>query len=261
MRVLVLPRSLSCMGAGSVLRRRAMSGTYPEAGGVPHAQRVRGQWPRTLCDGRTSGRDDLEGHVGRDLRVQADGDAVRADRLDRAAHLDAPLVDGRAAGSGDRRRDVGRRDGAEEAAGVAGLGDQLDRGALELRLDLTSGVEVGELAGLPSAADGVDLLLPALGPREREATRHEVVAAVAVLDLDDVAGGAEPRHLLGENQLHGVLSPSQRAVEVYGSSAISRAFLMAVATSRWWRGQLPVTRRARILPRSEMYFRSSEVSL
>ena len=34
---------------------------------------------------------------------------------------------------------------------------------------------------------------------------------------------------------------------VYGSSAISRAFLIAVATSRWCRVQFPVTRRARVV--------------
>jgi hypothetical protein len=50
-------------------------------------------------------------------------------------------------------------------------------------------------------------------------------------------------------------------VLVYGSIAISRAFLMAVATSRWCWVQLPVTRLALILPRSEMNFRSRPVSL
>src|SRR3972149_3333264 len=47
----------------------------------------------------------------------------------------------------------------------------------------------------------------------------------------------------------------------YGSSAISRALRMAIATWRWCWVQLPVTRRARILARSDMYLRSTATSL
>ena len=54
---------------------------------------------------------------------------------------------------------------------------------------------------------------------------------------------------------------TQRAVEAYGSSATSRAFLMAMATLRCSCTESPVTRRARILPRSEMNFRRVAVSL
>src|SRR3569833_2960334 len=49
---------------------------------------------------------DLEVDLRADLRVEADGDAVGADRLDRVGHLDAPLVQLRAAG------DTGRLFGA-----------------------------------------------------------------------------------------------------------------------------------------------------
>ena len=105
-----------------------------------------------------------------------------------------------------------------------------------------------------------DLLLGALGPRDREALREQVVAAVAVLDLDHVAGGAEAGHLLSQDDLH-VGASSQRAVVVYGRSAISRAFLTARAICRCCWEVTPVTRRARILPRSEMNLRSSAVSL
>jgi hypothetical protein len=62
-------------------------------------------------------------------------------------------------------------------------------------------------------------------------------------------------------RLIGCLLRPYLGVLVYGSIAISRAFLMAVATSRWCWVQLPVTRLALILPRSEMNFRSSGVSL
>src|SRR5690606_27605618 len=53
----------------------------------------------------------------------------------------------------------------------------------------------------------------------------------------------------------------ERAVEVYGNRAISRAFFTAVATSRSCWVQVLVTLRARVLPRSEMNFRSSVVRL
>ena len=43
-----------------------------------------------------------------------------------------------------------------------------------------------------------------------------------------------------------------RAEEVKGSRATSRAFFTAMAMSRWCCTQLPVTRRAQILPRSLM---------
>src|SRR4029450_6535250 len=99
-------------------------------------------------------------------------------------------------------------------------------------------------------------LLRALGPKDREALREQVVTAVAVLDLDDVAGGAEAPHLLSEGDLHLGASP-QRAVAVYGRSAISRAFLTARAICRCCWEVTPVTRRAGIVPRSEMKFPTS----
>ena len=44
---------------------------------------------------------------------------------------------------------------------------------------------------LAAGVDRVDLLLAALGPRGGQLARQEVVPGVAVLDLDDLAGGAE----------------------------------------------------------------------
>ena len=66
--------------------------------------------------------------------------------------------------------------------------------------------------GVARALDLHDLLLGALGPGDGGAARDEEVAAVAVGDLDDVAGQAEPGDLTGEDELHG--RPPQRAVEV-----------------------------------------------
>ena len=49
-----------------------------------------------------------------------------------------------------------------------------------------------------------------------------------------------------------LFSGGYRVDELNGSSATSRAFFTAIAMSRWCCTQLPVTRRARILPRSLM---------
>src|SRR4029077_8506680 len=92
------------------------------------------------------------------------------------------------------------------------------------------------------------------------------VAAVAVLHLDDVAGGTEVLDLSSKNQFHfyvflGLTPLAQRVDELNGSSATSRAFLTAIAMSRWCCTQLPVTRRARILPRSLELVRSGGVTL
>jgi hypothetical protein len=50
-------------------------------------------------------------------------------------------------------------------------------------------------------------------PPGGQATRDEVVAAVAVLDLDHVAGRAEAVDFLNQNDLHS-LDSSQRPVDV-----------------------------------------------
>ena len=74
-------------------------------------------------------------------------------------------------------------------------------------------VVVADRARGAGGLDRLDGLLAAAGPADAEATRDEVVAAVAVLDLDDVAGGAEAGDLLGQDELHR-LGSSQRAVDV-----------------------------------------------
>ena len=84
---------------------------------------------------------------------------------------------------------------------------------LQLGLDLAGVAEVADLAGVAGPLDLGDLLLGALGPVDRRAARHQVVAAVAVGDLDDVAGAAEAGDLAGQDELHRA-RPPQRAVEV-----------------------------------------------
>src|SRR5690606_5363307 len=118
---------------------------------------------------------------------------------------------------------------------------------LDLGLDLVGLAEVTDLTSLTGPLDQRHLLLGTLAPRDGEPLREQVVAPVPVLDLDHVAGRAEAGDLLGEDDLH--LPPSsQRAVVVYGRSAISRAFFTARAICRCCWAVTPVTRRARILP-------------
>jgi hypothetical protein len=77
--------------------------------------------------------------------------------------------------------------------------------------------EVADLAHLASALDLSDLLLAATGPVDGETAGEEVVTAVAVLDLDHVAGGAQSGDVLGEDELHGMSffrAAVQRAVDV-----------------------------------------------
>src|SRR5699024_8517758 len=203
-------------------------------------------------------------HAQREVRgdglVQPHAHGVGANGLDRATDVNVALVDAGAAGLPDRTGDQGGGDGTEQLAVLAGPDRELDLQRLDLVADLAGMVEVTDLAGVPAALDALDLGLGALGPRHRVALRDQEVAAVAVLHLDDVAGQAELLDLGGQDELH-VRCLSQRAVDAYGSSAISRAFLIAVATLRWSCTDSPVTRRARILPRSEMNLRSSATSL
>ena len=138
---------------------------------------------------------------------------VGADALDVAGQLEPAPVEGRAAGGLDRVDDLGRGDRAEQAAAVAGPGRQRDLEALELGLDLAGLAEVADLPRRAGPLDRRDLLLGALGPADRETLGQQVVAALAVLDLDHVARSAEAGHLLLEDDLHVGASP-QRVVAV-----------------------------------------------
>ena len=77
------------------------------------------------------------------------------------------------------------------------------------------GVTDPDLAGVASPLDLSDLLLGALAPQDGGATGYEEVSALAVGDLDNVAGEAKTRDLARQYELHD-MAP-QRAVEVYGN--------------------------------------------
>ena len=101
--------------------------------------------------------------------------------------------------------DVGRRDRAEEPAGVArGLGLHRDGAALPSSArDLLGVAEVADLRALAGRAGSSRPASRRPGSRRSPAARQQVVAAVAVLDLDDVAGRAQAGHVGGEDELHG----------------------------------------------------------
>src|SRR4029453_4736807 len=140
-------------------------------------------------------------------------------------------VERRTTGGLDRVDDLGRGDRAEQPATVAGARRQRDLETGELVLDLVGVAQVADLTGLAGPLDDRDLLFRALGPAHGETLREQVVAAAAVLALDEFRGAREATDLLGGDDLHVLASP-QRAVAVYGRSAISRAFLTARAICR-----------------------------
>ena len=148
------------------------------------------------------GGDHVQVELGRHVRVQLDLNLVTTGGLDRARQLDLALVEHRATGGLDRVGDLGRGDRAEEPPALAGPRRQGDLQALELALDLVGVAEVANLAAGTRPLDRVDLLLGTLGPRDREALGQQVVAAVAVLDLDNIAGSAKVGHLIGKDDLH-----------------------------------------------------------
>ena len=104
------------------------------------------------------------------------------------AERDRAPVDLLAGDLGERAGDLGGGHRAEQATGRAGLDLDVDRGGLELALDLVGVVLVADRARGAGLLDRLDGLLAATGPADRDVAREEVVTAVAVLDLDHVAG-------------------------------------------------------------------------
>src|SRR5712671_7012579 len=156
--------------------------------------------------------------------------------------------------------DVLAGDRAEQLVLLAHLARelQLQRGEL-LRLRVHVGAVLGR------AREDARLLVLELpdvlrGRRHRHAARQQVVATVARLHLHQRAGLAQVLQVLRQDDLH-VPAPYWCCITVYGSSAMLRLRLMAVATSRWCRAQFPEMRRGTILPRSVTKYLSSAAFL
>src|SRR4051812_2675371 len=145
----------------------------------------------------------LDGHGldGRDDAVlDLDLDHARPDGADRLLEVDLAAVDRDAAGLLDRVDDVLRRDRAEQAAVVARLVRDRQHGAVQRLGGLTRGgrrLGEGALGGLLALGRGGD---GALGRRRRDLARDQVVAEVALRDVDDRPAGAELLVVLQEDR-------------------------------------------------------------
>src|SRR5947207_217047 len=101
--------------------------------------------------------------------------------------------------------DVARRDRAVQLVLLADFDGKAQMHVGELGRLGFGGAPLG--GALPRDARGFvrDLLLIGLGGGVGEALGEEVVAGVAVLDLDDVAGRPEMLHVFSQNDLHRIL--------------------------------------------------------
>lgn len=142
--------------------------------------------------------------------MQADLDLVASDRLDRVLDLDPTLVQLGTAGGLDGLGDVRGRDRAEQAATLAGALLEAHGERVDPARDLLGLVQGADVTRGTRALDQVDLLLTAARPPDGEPAGKQVVAAVAVLHLDDIAGGSETVDLVGQNQLHDKNLPRYR---------------------------------------------------
>jgi UDP-N-acetylglucosamine 1-carboxyvinyltransferase len=185
---------------------------------LPHHARETGTAVAArLIAGSASGGGDLEGDGHGNLRMQSHGHLVDAGGLDMAPEVHHPLVQRWATRRPDRVDDVGGGDRAEKlSAGAGGLGRHGNSAQTrECTGDLPSVVEVADLPGLLGSTNRRHLLLRALGGRDGQPAREQVIACVAVLDLYEVAGRAQLGNVSSEDDLHLVASSRyQRAVEV-----------------------------------------------
>src|SRR4051812_38257079 len=144
---------------------------------------------------------DDHGLDGRDDAVlDLDLDHARPDGADRLLEVDLAAVDRDAAGLLDRVDDVLRRDRAEQAAVVARLVRDRQHGAVQRLGGLARGgrrLGEGALGGLLALGRGGD---GALGRRRRDLARDQVVAQVALRDVDDRPAGAELLVVLQEDR-------------------------------------------------------------
>src|SRR2546426_266256 len=151
-------------------------------------------------------------------------DLVGAERSYRLVEMDILPVDLDAGTRLDRIGDIGGGHRAEEPALLAGprryfqpTRDQFRGERLELDLLFRHPSDVSPLQAL-------GVLQGTLLGLDGQAAGHEEVPRISVGDVDDVPGIPELLYGLLQDDLHR---------EEYGSRAISRAFLTAVATSRW----------------------------
>src|SRR5262249_34923040 len=152
---------------------------------------------------------------GGDLGMQAGGDLVRPDGLDRVAYLYPALVEAPAPRPAGGGRGVG---GAPPAAPPPPAPPPAPaparppppeprpvtpRGQRRQRLGRVPGfVKAADVMGGTGTLDQVDLLLGPACPPHGQPAWHQVVPAVSTGHLYHVAGGAQAGDFLGEDELH-----------------------------------------------------------
>ena len=179
-------REVEGTNARSTLRTGQPASTTP-SGRSPRAEDP----TRRLKDARRSARGndvDLEG--GHDVGVQAHGGAVAAGRLDRRHDLDLATVDGGATGSLDASARVAvvtapKRRPLSPAVAETVTTFSCSQARAVWACSRDSMERLRRASVIWSSGAG------ALGPRGGQLAGQEVVTGVAVLDLHDLAGGAE----------------------------------------------------------------------
>src|SRR6266496_1837231 len=122
--------------------------------------------------------------------------------LDDGVKVDAAPVDPGPPGLRDGVDDLRCGDRAEQPALFACLGWDHDPQRLEMGGYGLGLLEIGDLAGDAAGADALGLPHRTRRGEPRQVAGQQVVAPVAVGDLHDVAGGADPPNLLAEDDLH-----------------------------------------------------------
>src|SRR5688572_18491121 len=156
--------------------------------------------PRPL-DPRTLLLDHPHLDLGLHLGVQADGDLVDAERLDRLVQVDLLLLDVEALALA-LVRDVGRRHRAEELLFLAHAGGKGELDAFQTLSERLRRLDALRLSRLETRLFHGDALAVAGRGLVRETAREQIVAGVPRRHLHDVAGLAEVLDRLAKNDFH-----------------------------------------------------------
>ena len=91
---------------------------------------------------------------------------------------------------------------AEQLARIPSPGGEVDGQLLQLAAHFLSVVHTSDFARCTAALDAVNLLFGTACPADRKSPRHEIVAAVTVLDLDNVARRAQVVNGSSQDEFH-----------------------------------------------------------
>jgi hypothetical protein len=130
--------------------------------------------------------------------MELEWDGVLADRLDRFGQDQLAAIDLEALPL-EEVGDVGRRHRAVQLVGVTDAPDDHDVDGVQARGDSLGLALLFRLALLDDLALALDVLLVAVGGRQRQLPGQEVVAGIAVGDLDDLAALAQFLDMFSQN--------------------------------------------------------------